>query len=665
MKTIAKHFRLQAARITAVVVMLAIYGFARLPELSEPERAQLASHFNFERMTLPEIGGKPFRYMREVNPKFSRIAGWISSVGAAVSLNDLDGDGLPNDTCYVDTRSDQVILAPVPGTPPRFEPFELTPSPLPYDPTTTAPMGSLPGDFNEDGMMDILVYYWGRPPVAFLRRADKTAEAQSKLARSSYVACEVANAEERWYTNCATQADLDGDGHIDLIIGNYFPDGSRLLDSKADSPEQMNDSMSRALNGGRDRILLWSKSTTGAQPSAAFKDASYSLSDEVARGWTLAVGAADLDGDLLPEIYFAHDFGPDRLLHNLSRPGQLRFEILEGRKSFDTPASKVLGRDSFKGMGVDFADLNGDGLLDIYVSNIAGEYSLEESHFAWISTGQPDLMKQGIAPYVDRSEPLGLSRSGWGWDARWVDFDNDGTQEALQATGFMRGVVNRWPELHELAMGNDQLLRDPKNWPRFLPGDDLSGHARNPFFVRASNGRYYDIASDLGLSDSQVSRGIAVADVNGDGRLDFALANQWMPSFIYLNQTNNAGAFLGLHLLLPVGGEQVTGAKVSSGHPGPKLRGRPAIGAFVTAHLPDGRRLVAQVDGGTGHSGKRSPDAHFGLANLPQDKELQVDLAWRDANGNAHQQTLKLTPGWHTVLLGSQETQGGTTHGDE
>ena len=83
-------------------------------------------------------------------------------------------------------------------------------------------------------------------------------------------------------------------------------------------------------------------------------------------------------------------------------------------------------------------------------------------------------MARGIAPYVDRSEPLGVSRSGWGWDARLADFDNDGTLEALQAIGFLRGNVNRWPELHEIAMGNDDLLSKPANNP-FSPFEaDLS-----------------------------------------------------------------------------------------------------------------------------------------------------------------------------------------------
>src|SRR5206468_13064041 len=65
--------------------------------------------------------------------------------------------------------------------------------------------------------------------------------------------------------------------------------------------------------------------------------------------------------------------------------------------------------------------------------------------------------------------------------------------EIVQAKGFLRGSVNRWPELHELAMGNDELLSDPRSWPRFQPGDDLSGREGNSFFVRTRGGRYVDL----------------------------------------------------------------------------------------------------------------------------------------------------------------------------
>jgi enediyne biosynthesis protein E4 len=645
-------FRAYAARLTAVIIILAIYGFARLPSLSKPERERIASRFSFERQPLPRVEGGAAHNVRAVHPARERISGWISAVGAAVALNDLDGDGLSNDVCYVDPRTDQVIVAPVPGTAARYKPFELDPAPLSFDASTMAPMGCLPGDFNEDGLMDILVYYWGRTPVIFFRTATETVHAPAQLARRLYVPSELAADQQRWYTNCATQADLDGDGHIDLIIGNYFPDGARVLDANATEREEMQDSMSRAYNGGRNRLLLWAGARAGSNPAANFKEVDDVLSNEVANAWTLAVGAADLNGDMLPEVYFANDFGPDRLLFNRSTPGHLRFDLLEGRKTLATPNSKVLGKDSFKGMGVDFADINGDGLLDIYVSNIADEYALEESHFVWVSTGEVDLMKQGVAPYVDRSESLGLSRSGWGWDARFVDLDNDGFSEALQATGFMKGEVNRWPELHELAMANDQLLRRLGSWPRFHAGDDLSGQKPCPVFVRASDGRYYNMAGDLGLGESEVSRGIAVADVNGDGRLDFARANQWMTSYFYLNECPNPGAFLGLHLLLPVGGDKAAMMRERAGHPGADLYGSPAIGAFATVRLADGRKLVAQVDGGSGHSGKRSPDLHFGLGQWPADADLNVEIDWRDAAGQRHHSALQLKPGWHTLLLG-------------
>ncbi|HKG20522.1 MAG TPA: CRTAC1 family protein, partial [Blastocatellia bacterium] len=440
-------------------------------------------------------------------------------------------------------------------------------------------------------------------------------------------------------------------------FGNYFPDGSRILDSNSDSPEQMQDSMSMALNGGRNRFFLWSAQPIlwagqplPHDPSALFREAQAALDDDLVCGWTLAVGAADLDGDMLPEVYFANDFGPDRLLHNLSRPGELSFQLLLGQSTISTPKSKVLGRDSFKGMGVDFADLNGDGFLDIYVSNIAKEYALEESHQLFLSTGSPELMKDGIAPYRDHSEPLGLSRSGWGWDVRFGDFNNDGVLESIQATGFLKGQVNRWPELHELAMGNDQLLHSPGSWPRFLPGDDLSGHEHNPFFVRARDGRYYDVAAALGLDQPEVSRGIATADVDGDGRLDFAVANQWDNSYFYHNTSPNPGAFLGLRLLVPLLKEE--GETISVGRAAINHMVRPAIGASATVHLPDGKQLVAQVDGGNGHSGKRSPELHFGLGALPPDIPIKVDLRWRGPGGRLSMRTVFLMPGWHTVQLG-------------
>jgi hypothetical protein len=639
-------FRRQAPKLTAILLILVVYAFARIPETSKSELAELAEGFRFSVAPLPTINGETPRTIREVNPSLRRISGWISSVGAAVALNDLDGDGLPNDACYVDTRIDKVIVAPVPGTPARYQPFSLDPVTLPYDPATMAPMGCLPGDFNEDGLEDVLAYYWGRTPIAFIKRDRTSPQA------NGYTRVEVVPGGARWFTNAATLADIDGDGHADLIVGNFFTDGARILDAHATIADGMQDSMALAQNGGGKHLLLW-KAAAG---TSQFQEVQGALDQQSAQGWALAIGAADLDGDLLPELYFANDFGPDRLLYNRSTPGHPRFELLKGRRSFTTTKSKVLGNDSYKGMGVDFGDLNGDGWPDIFVSNITQEYGLEESNFVFLSTGHVDLMKNGVAPYVDRSEALGLSRAGWGWESRLGDFNNDGTLEALQATGFMKGNVNRWPELHEVVMGNDQMLRHPGSWPNLQGGDDISGNGHNFFFVRAPDGRFHDIAAQLSTDQPMLTRGIATADVDGDGRLDYAVANQWGTSYFYHNENDNPGAFLGLRLRLPVR-DNVSQTRLCRESKGaPVLESRAAIGAEARVLLAGRAPLVEQVDGGNGHSGKRSPDLQFGLGQLAGNQPVTVELRWRDARGTQQSETIQLSPGgWYTVLLGREK----------
>ncbi|HLJ29678.1 MAG TPA: CRTAC1 family protein [Candidatus Angelobacter sp.] len=635
--------------VSALVIVTGTYWAARLPEVSAKERLSLTSHFQFQRSVLPHATGYPTKMIRAVNPRLERVSAWISSIGAAVALGDIDGDGLPNDLCYVDARTDQVIVAPVPDTGPRYQPFVLNPAPLAYDANTMAPMGCLALDLNEDGLTDLVVYYWGRSPVAFLRRQSSQPKS---LDAASYKPVEIMPSIEDWYTNAGVAADLDGDGHLDLIFANFFADGSHILDTHSTVSAEMQDSMSRAYNGGSKHFLLWKSASSGDSPSVEFSDQTNVLEGVARWGWTLAMAACDLDGDLLPEVYIANDFGPDVLLHNLSTPGHLRFRRLFGRRTPMVPASKVLGRDSFKGMGVDCGDLNQDGIPDLAIGNITSDFALEESNLIFLSTGNLQLMQNGVAPYEDASEPLGLSRNGWSWDIRFGDFDNEGSLQVMQAAGFVKGTTDRWPELHEVAMSNDNLLRYPASWPRLHVGDDIAGHDHNRFFVPSASGRYVDLSHDLGLDDPQLTRGIATADVDGDGLLDFAIANQWEDSAFYHNQTRSAGKFLQLYLMLPINGAAAAATRILPGHPSPIIEGRYAIGASATLHLPDGRRMIQQVDMSNGHSGKRSPELHFGLGQFPP-ATLTVDLAWRDGNGTIHRETLNLSPGLHTIMLAS------------
>jgi hypothetical protein len=645
--------------LVALLLIGTFYLVARLPFAAASERLQVAARYHFTELPIALPAGLPERHIREVNPAYERIVAWISSVGAAVASNDLDGNGRPDDLCLVDTRSDAVIVTPAPGTGSRYAPFVLDPRPLPVHPAM-APMGCVPGDFNADGRTDVLVYYWGRTPVLFMPKAGPPGAPARPLSPATYERVEVvppapaaagaAYGGPRWNTNVVAVADFDGDGHPDIVIPNYFPD-SDVLDPNGLDNVQMQHSMSKAKNAGGTHTLRWVGSTAGAHPSARFAEQPTAIPYADSTGWTLGAASADLDGDLLPELYLANDFGPDHLLHNRSTPGHIQFATVTGSRAPNTPKSMVVGHDSFKSMTVDFADLRHTGKFDMFVSNITASWGIEESNFVWAntSTDTADMRRQldrGHAPFENRAAALKMAWTGWGWDAKMADFDNSGDLAVVQADGFVKGQTNRWNWLQELAMTNDELLADPKMWPKAEDGDDISGRDRLAFWAKAGNGEYVDISKELGLDVPTPTRGIAVADADGDGFQDFAVARQWGPPAFYHNDHPGQPAqpqrgFLGLRLIRPVAGN-------------PPEVGTPAYTAQVRVTTADGRSQVAQLDGGGGHTGKRSFDVFLGLgtggaggAGGP----VTAELSWRDLTGAAHRQTLALRPGWHTLCL--------------
>jgi hypothetical protein len=604
-------------------------------------------------ITLPDgYDAQPMRTVREVNPAYSKLRSWISSVGAGVALNDLTGHGRSDDLCIVDTRTDDVVVTFAPTAPPadRFTPFVLDPAPLPVD-TTMAPMGCTPGDFNGDGRMDLLVTYWGRVPILFLARSGATT-----LSNAAYQPRELLPQASpdglyygpRWNTNAVTIADFDGDGHPDIYLGNYFPD-SAVLDPAGQDNVQMNSSMSAARNGGGNHVLRWYGGTAGEQPTAQYVVQSGAVPLDASTGWTLAASSADLTGTGRPDVYVANDFGHDHLLHNVSTPGRIRFIEAVGTRTPTTPKSFVLGQDSFKGMGVDFGDLDRRGRFDMMVSNITTPWGLQESNFVWKNTAADPAaaeaaLARGVAPFEQQARGLGMAWTGWGWDVKFGDFRNSGDLDAVQTEGFVKGTVDRWPWLQEVAMSNDTLLSDPAMWLHVRPGDDIAGSQPIAFYARGTDGRYHDISDRLGLAVPIPTRGVATADTTGDGGLDFAVARQWGPPAFYRNDSPGRGAFLGLRLLRPVAGGPATAT-------GLRAQGSPAYGATARVTTADGRTQLLQLDGGGGHGGKRSFEIHAGLGAGAG--PVAVDLQWRDTGGGLRRSTLRLAPGTHTLLLDS------------
>src|SRR5690349_2175421 len=124
--------RRQLPGIIGLALVVGLFYVVRLPSASAAERTDIASHYAFTPMSIDLPGGSPQQTIRRVNQEYKHIDAWISSVGAGIAMNDLDGDGLANDLCLTDPRTDQAIVAPAPGQgQARYRSFALNPGDLP------------------------------------------------------------------------------------------------------------------------------------------------------------------------------------------------------------------------------------------------------------------------------------------------------------------------------------------------------------------------------------------------------------------------------------------------------------------------------------------------------------------------------------------------------
>src|SRR5881394_3087515 len=501
-----------------------------------------------------------------LDSKIANIAPHVGALGACVSVADVDNDGWPD--LYFTTSQfgadNALYLNQHDGT---FRDVAATAGVGALNgPVEGVSMGAVWGDYDNDGLEDLLVYKWGYPQLLHNlghgRFEDVTARAGLR----------------RWMnSNGAVWLDFDRDGLLDLYITGYFR--SDIDFWHLQSTRIMQHSWEFASNGGKN--LLFRNLGNGH-----FEDVTDAMGFGSTR-WTLAATAADFNDDGWPDLYLANDYGPEELF--LNREGK-RFEL----------ARAGLEDDSKSGMAVALGDVYNRGRHDVFVTNISEKGFLFQGNNLRINflkeLGRFDEVATGV-----------VADAGWAWGAQFGDLNNDGLLDLVVANGFISADSGRdyWYAMSKIAGAQGNIFEDAKNWPA-IGSASLSGYERSRVLLNRGEAGFVDVAQEAGVTDRLDGRSVAMADLFNRGLLDVVIANEKGRALLYKNMGSPSPEGRGGQGVRP--GRWLELKLVGT------RSNRSAIGAEVTAEIGAGRQRQV-VDGGSGFCSQNDRRLHFGLGN--------------------------------------------------
>jgi hypothetical protein len=544
-----------------------------------------------------------------VDPRLRHIGKWLLSVGASVQAADWDGDGrvdlfVTNPLARADDRA---VLYRNAGD---FT-FERVPVPaldaLRGDPAESGlASGALFTDYDGDGDQDLLVLVsFGAPRLLRNALVETGRPGWRDVSREAGLPA---------YTISVTANALDAnrDGRVDLLIGNVlnpwlggYADSTRLSIFRLPAPafagdrrmfRFMHDGWHDATNGGRNVLLL-------GRSDGTFATADMDAAGMPETHWTIAIGTGDLNDDGWTDLYLASDFGRDDLY--LNEQGR-RFRRVSGRLFGD------VGMDTYKGMNSSLFDADRDGRLDVYVSNVHHPLQAEGS-LLWMNRGTGD---DGTPRLRDEASGRGaLNEDRFGWGAGIGDLANSGWPAIVQANGMVgdrlddryEGCPDYWYVNHKLMQSTREIHTYADMWGDLRGRCIFPDEQRRVYLNRGAGARpqFVDVAGLVGLTAGDNSRGVALADLDDDGRLDVVIANQHGAPTLLRNEptvTGRANGWVGVRL-------------VGDG----RACTRDALGARVTLLLPGERPQLREVQAANGFSAQHDTRLHFGLGPAAPD----------------------------------------------
>ena len=333
--------------------------------------------------------------------------------------------------------------------------------------------GCCVGDYNNDGLDDLFVTYWGDCSLWKNLGNGKFVD----VAEKAGVTTRTKSGSKRNNTGCAF-LDYNKNGHLDLFVANYIDFDPKTAPLPESGPCTYRGLLVACgppgLQGGKN--ILFRNNGDGTFADVSQKSGILNTPGT----YGLGVMVSDFDNDGWPDIYVANDSTSSALYKN-NHDGTFREIAIEAGVAY-SPDGKPQA-----GMGVAVADYDCDGNFDIAKSNFAGDTSS-----LYHNTGN------GMY-FEDRTFQAGLGRITrfLGWGAAFLDFDNDGWADLL----FCNGHV--YPEVGESATE--------------------SGYKQRKVAYRnQGNGRFIEVSEQLGpgIAEKVPGRGMAIGDFDNDGDLD-------------------------------------------------------------------------------------------------------------------------------------------------
>ncbi len=460
-----------------------------------------------------------------------KLGSLLESTGAGCVWFDYNNDGLP-DLYVTNGRPLEAGIHPYP--------LKKIPAELPHnhlyrndghgkftDVTETAGiaaniygMAAIAADFDNDGFVDLFVTGYGKA-ILFRNRGDGTFEDVSEKAGIKVDGWSIGSA---WL-------DYDRDGCVDLFIGRYvqFDPKYRAFYPADNYPGPLD------YEGNTNR--LYHNNCNGT-----FTDVTDKSGIGAYKGRTMGATAADFDGDGYPDIYVANDKTENFLFRN-KHDGTFD-EIAE-----DAGVAYGQNGESTSAMGPIFADIDGDGRMDLWVTDSKYNRLMRNN-------GKKQFDDIGAVAGIASQTAQYVS-----WGSGIYDFDNDGWLDILTFHG---GLIHLVPEEHSIFRG-------------------------------LGDGKFSDVSRTAGavLDVKTVARGSCFADYDNDGRVDAFLVNLGASATLIHNTSTDAGHWIAL---------QLKGTKSN----------RDGIGAAVEV-VSAGRNQIAQRVAGSSYLSQDDGRLHFGL----------------------------------------------------